>query len=125
MHRGIIRHCGSALLLTAYLSGCSSWQVQNVSPEQVVQDSSLVRKSVRVTTLDGQRFKVAHPALRADTLTGTRDTTAVAIPLAQVRELEVRRPSGQRTALFVGGSLVGAAAATAGVLCLAFCGLAD
>jgi hypothetical protein len=124
MYRGI-RRCGSALLLTTYLSGCTSWQVQNAAPDQVLQDSHLVRKGVRITTLDGQRFKVEHPTLRADTLTGTRDTAAVAVPLGQIRELQVRRPSAPRTALLVAGSVVGAAAATLTVACLAFCGLPD
>ncbi|MFL5494687.1 MAG: hypothetical protein ACJ8DC_09935, partial [Gemmatimonadales bacterium] len=80
---------------------------------------------VRVTTLDGQRFKVEHPALRADSLTGTRDTTAIVIPLSEVRELDVRRPSAERTTALVAGSLVGAAAATLGVLCIYFCGMTD
>jgi hypothetical protein len=125
MMRSIRRRYSSAVLLVSWLSGCSSWQAPNVAPERVLQDSNLVRKGVRVTTLDGQRFKLDHPALRADTLTGTRDTTAVAIPLGQVRELDVRRPSTPRTALLVGGSLVGAAAATLGVLCIVFCGYTD
>jgi hypothetical protein len=117
MHRGTVR-CWSAILLVTYLSGCTSWKAQAVAPERVLQDSHLVRKGVRVTTLDGQRFKVEHPALRADTLTGTRDTTAIAIPLGQVQKLEVRRPSAPRTVLLVAGSLVGAAAAALVALCL-------
>src|SRR4051812_17928023 len=108
MRRGAIR-CYSAILLVTYVSGCTSWHVQNAAPERVLQDSELVRKGVRVTTLDGQRFKVEHPALRADTLSGTRDTAAVAIPLGQIRALDVRRPSAGRTTLLVVGSLVGAA----------------
>jgi hypothetical protein len=125
MHRGTIRRCGSAILLASYLTGCTSWQVQNLAPERVLQDSNFVRKGVRITTLDGQRFKVEHPRLRTDTLIGTRDTAAIAVPLGQVRELEVRRPSAQRTILLVVGSLVGAAAAAYGVLCIYFCGAVD
>jgi hypothetical protein len=112
-------------MLAIYVSGCSSWHTQNVAPERVLQDSGLVRKGVRVTTLDGQRYEIQHPALRADTLTGIRDTASIAIPLAQVRELDVRRPSAPRTALLVAGSLVGAAAATLGVACIIFCGYED
>jgi hypothetical protein len=91
----------------------------------VLQDSQLVKKGVRVTTLDGQRFKVEHPVLKADTLTGIRDTGAVAIPLGQVRELDVRRPSAPRTIALVAGSLVGAAAAALGVMCIYLCGYVD
>jgi hypothetical protein len=124
MRRTTLRCCSAILLLT-YSSGCTSWHTQNVAPERVLQDSQLVKKGVRVTTLDGQRFKVEHPGLRADTLTGTRDTAAVAIPLGQIQALDVRRPSAPRTALLVAGSLVGAAAATLGVLCIYFCGMTD
>jgi hypothetical protein len=124
MRRNTIR-CGSAVLLVSYLSGCTGWRAQTVAPERVLQDSHLVRKGVRVTTLDGPRFKVEHPGLRSDSLTGTRDTASIAIPLSQVRELEVRRPSAERTTALVAGSLVGAAAATVGVLCIVFCGLED
>ena len=84
-----------------------------------------MRRGVRVTTLDGRRLEIAHPVLRADTLTGTGDTAAVAIPLGQVQKLDVRRPSAARTAALVGGSLVGAAAATLGVACIMFCGYTD
>jgi hypothetical protein len=124
MHRPIIRFC-SAILLVTYLSGCTSWRAQTVAPERVLQDSQLVRKGVRITTLDGQRFKVEHPVLRGDSLTGTRDTAAIAIPLSQVRGLDVRRPNAGRTTLLVTGSVVGAAAATLGVLCIVFCGMTD
>jgi hypothetical protein len=124
MGRSTIRCC-CAILLASYVSGCTSWHVQSAAPEQVLQDSHLVRKGVRVTTLDGQRFKVEHPALRADTLTGIRDTAAIAIPLRQIRELDVRSPSAGRTTLLVAGSLVGAAAATVAVACLMFCGIED
>jgi hypothetical protein len=125
MYRLISRRYGSAVLVTTWLSACTGWQAQSVAPERVLQDSQFVRRGVRVTTLDGRRLEIAHPALRADTLTGTGDTAAVAIPLGQVRKLDVRRPSASRTAALVGGSLVGAAAATLGVLCIAFCGYTD
>ena len=125
MFRGIHRSRCGAVLLAIYLSGCTSWQTRNVAPERVLQDSGLVRKGVRVTTLDGARYEIRHPVLLADTLTGIRDTTAIAIPLAQVRDLRVRRPSAPRTALLVVGSLVGAAAATLGVACIMFCGYTD
>jgi hypothetical protein len=124
MRRRTIRCC-SAVLLVTYLNACTSWQAPNVAPERILQDSQSVRKGVRVTTLDGQRFKVEHPALTGDTLTGTGDTAAVAIPLGQVRELEVRRPSAPRTAALVAGSLVGAAAAALGVMCIYLCGNID
>jgi len=124
MHRPTVR-CWSAILLVIYMSGCTSWRAQTVAPERVLQDSHLVRKGVRVTALDGQRFEVDHPALRADTLIGTRDAAAIAVPLSQVRGLDVRRPSAGRTTLLVAGSLVGAAAATVAVACLIFCGMGD
>jgi hypothetical protein len=125
MHRGLTHRCGCAMLLAVYLTGCTGWRAQNVAPEQVLRDAQFVRRGVRVTTLDGRRFELAHPVLRADSLTGTRHKTAVALPLDQVRTLEVRRPSAPRTALLVVGSLAGAAAATLGVACIMLCGYTD
>jgi len=125
MYRVINRRHVSAILLATWLSACTGWQAQRVAPERVLQDSQFVRRGVRVTTLDGRRLEIARPVLRGDTLTGTRDTAAVAIPLGQVRKLDVRRPSVARTAALVGASLVGAAAATLGVACIMFCGYTD
>jgi len=123
--RCIHRRYAGTVLLAIQLSGCTSWRTQHVAPQQVLQDSNLVRRGVRVTTLDGQRYQIRHPALRSDTLTDIRDTTSAAIPLDQVRQLQVRRPSAPRTALLVAGSLVGAAAATLGVACIMLCGYVD
>jgi hypothetical protein len=120
-----LRRWSSALLLMTYVSGCTSWRTQHVAPEQVLQDSQFVSKGVRVTTIDGRRHEIKQPALMADTLTGIRGKAAVAIPLGQVQQLDVRRPSAPRTALLVVGSLVGAAAATLGVACIMFCGYTD
>jgi hypothetical protein len=125
MPRSIHRRYAGTVLLAIQLSGCTSWRTQHVAPQQVLQDSNLVRRGVRVTTLDGQRYQIRHPALRSDTLTDIRDTTSAAIPLGQVRQLQVRRPSAPRTALLVAGSLVGAAAATLGVACIMLCGYVD
>ena len=125
MPRCIHRRYAGTVLLAIQLSGCTSWRTQHVAPQQVLQDSNLVRRGVRVTTLDGQRYQIRHPALRSDTLTDIRDTTSAAIPLDQVRQLQVRRPSAPRTALLVAGSLVGAAAATLGVACIMLCGYVD
>lgn len=125
MYRMVHPRHGCALLMATWLSACTGWQAQQVAPERVLQDSQFVRRGVRVTTLDGRRFEIAHPAVHADTLTGTGDTAAIAIPLDEVRKLDVRRPSAGRTAALVGGSLVGAAAATLGVACIIFCGYTD
>jgi hypothetical protein len=73
--------------------------------------------------LSGQRVEIAHPALRADTLASTSDR-AIGIPLGQVQVLEVRRPSA-RTGALIGGSAIGAMAATVGVVCIMFCGSTD
>jgi len=125
MYRGINRRCACAFVLAAYLSGCTGWQTQRVTPQRVLEDSHYVRRGVRVTTADGRRLEIEHPTLRADTLTGTRDRAAVAIPLDQVRRLDVRRPSVPRTAALVVGSMAGAAAAALGVLCIYLCGATD
>ncbi len=99
--------CISSLLLVTYLSACTKWQVQNVTPEQTFADSFYVRKGVRVITVDSQRVEIKHPKLTGDTITGRSNSAAmVAIPLQNVRELDVRRPDSGRTLLLLAGSIV-------------------
>lgn len=105
----------SSLLLVTYLNACTSWQLQGVPPERVLQDPQYARKSVRITTVDNRRLEIFRPHLRGDTLTGQAKDTAVAVPLPQIRDLSVRRADTERTILLVLGL---AAAAGVGVLVL-------
>ena len=112
----------SAVLLATYLSACTSWQVQKVTPEKTFSDPLYVRKGVRVTTLDNRRFELRHPELRNDSIAGrVNDTTEMAIPLRGVSELAVRRPNAGRTTLLVLGSTVAAGGVVVAAVCIAAC----
>jgi len=105
--------CMSSLLLMAYLNACTSWQMQGVPPERALQQP--LRKAVRIMTVDNRRLEILRPHLRGATLAGQVRGTAVAIPLREIRDLEVRRPDTGRTFLLVLGL---AATAAAGLLIL-------
>ena len=105
----------SSLLLVTYLNACTSWQVQGVPPERVLQDPQYNQKRVRITTVDNRRLEILRPQLRSDTLVGQAKDTVVTVPLLEIRDLAVRRPDTGRTFLFVLGL---AAAAGIGYLIL-------
>lgn len=116
----------SAVLLATYVNACSSWKVQNVSPEQTFSDSAYVRKGVRIVTLDSQRVEIRHPQLTAGTITGwSRKGAAVTVPLQTIGELAVKRPDEGKTVMLIVGIAAGAGAVTLAALCIAFCGLDD
>ena len=102
----------SSLLLFTYLPGCSSWHAGKPSPAEFVATSKPDR--VRVTRGDGSTLVLTAPSVRDDTLFGTvpaglaRDDQArpVAIPLADVRVVEVKRGSAGNTIVIVGGVLL-------------------
>lgn len=114
----------AGFLLLSYLSGCTKWEVPSVTPQQALSDSAYIRRGVRITTAAGdRRMEIRHPRLVSDTLRGIkRDSTAAAIPLLLIRELEVKRPDGGATGALVVFSVAGAAALTALVICIALCG---
>ena len=94
-------HLSIALALVLSLSGCSSWHSANVTPAQLLDDDPPDR--VRVTKPDGTTLVLEHPQLLGDTLYGAAARNAgsrgdtVAVPLADLRKVEVRQPNGLKT----------------------------
>ena len=116
------RFCLATVLLSGCLAACSSWHIENTSPEQLVGEDSTRR--VRITRQDGERLTIDQPRLRGDTLYGTpsrvRSSPAnqpVAIPLADVREIAVpQRDAGKTIGLILGiTAFVGGAAFAIGL----------
>ena len=112
-----VRSFLSLLVLVSYLNGCTSWQVQTAPTSSVL--TKYAGKDVRVTTADGQAIEIQQPTVSGDTVVGRgRDTTTVAIPLQEVREVAVKRTDAARTVLLIGGIgavvLVGVALALCG-----------
>jgi len=95
------------LVLLIYLSGCTSWHVQQVAPAQVITDGH--PSTVRVTRADQSRVVLRHPTIVDDTLVGALDSGQAAgegrIALSDVKRIEVRHGDPGRT---IGLALVGA-----------------
>jgi hypothetical protein len=92
MHRAVLWTLLSATMLAA----CTSWQVQSVSPEQLIADEQ--PSTVRVLLQDGGRVVVNSPRISADSLLGvTRRSQPASVLLANISELAVRRTSVLKT----------------------------
>ena len=63
-----VRRVLSSILLPVYLSSCTSWQVQSVSPEQVVTEDQ--PSTIRVTLTDSSELEMEQPRIVGDTLRG-------------------------------------------------------
>ena len=105
----------SCVLLPAYLAACSSWYVQEVSPQQLVTEEQ--PEKIRVTLTDGSQLQIEHPRVSGDTLMGYEvrgrrySGQQVNIPLSDVTDLAIQRTSaGKTTALIFGMVLVVGAA---------------
>jgi len=102
--------------ITIQAVGCSSWQVQQVSPGAWIEAQHPPKVQVRHS--DGARVTLRHPSVVGDSLVsaGRKDTVRVA--LADVHAVAVRKFSPLRTlgltAVIVGGFF--------GFVCLMACG---
>ena len=98
------------LFLVLNLTACSSWQnIGPVSPGQFIELDQ--PDSVRVTMQDGLQLDIGEPFVAGDQLLGQDwrtweinrllgNTDDVSVPLADILQLEVRRPDLARSAGF-------------------------
>ncbi len=63
-----VRRFVGSILLPVYLSSCTSWQVQSVSPEQAITEDQ--PSKVRVTLTDSSTVEMEQPRIVGDTLRG-------------------------------------------------------
>ena len=109
---------GRLVLLTASLTACTKWQVQAVSPQQLLAEGQPAQ--VRITRADQTAIVLHHPELVGDTLYGiARDGAGPAeprqgVPLSDVAQVAIRKKDPLATDLLVFGSA--AVAAGVGVL---------
>lgn len=103
----------ACLALGGSLFGCTSWQVAEVAPRELVSHETGQR--VRVTRTDGTLLVLEHARLTASGVSGRWERTPVVIPAAEIRELAVRREAPARTIGLIAGlvGVVGAAGAVA------------
>ncbi len=65
-----LRRLTICLLFPAYLAACSSWYVQEVSPQQLIAEEQPGK--IRVTRTDGSQVVLEQPRVSGDTLMGCR-----------------------------------------------------
>jgi hypothetical protein len=113
-----VRRVCALVQLVVFLPACFSWRVQSAAPAELLGTQHPT--SVRVTAHDRSHLTLNNPEIRGDTLYGTpdrvvTDTAAqrVGIPLANVREIAVRRSDPTRNTLLI----VGIGVATFSILC--------
>ena len=108
-------------LLLAYLSACMRWQVAGPTPAAVI--SGRTPAVIRVTRTDATAQVLYSPTLLGDSVVGRRTPNAVpsdslarlAVPLATIRVLEIRKLDVLKTA----GAAVGGAFVFALFVCVA------
>lgn len=109
----------ACLMLGLSLGGCSSWQVQSVTPKALLGHTA--PDKVRLTLANGDELVVSHPRLAGDTLGGMADARPVQVPLNSIRRVATRHISlGKSVGLGLGVGLIAfitAAAATMGSMC--------
>jgi hypothetical protein len=109
------RRFGRLVLLTASLTACTKWQVQAVSPQQLLAEGQPAQ--VRVTRADQTAIILRHPKLVGDTLYGSaRNGAGQTEPrpgasLSDVAQVAIRR----QDPLSTGFLALGSAALGAGV----------
>jgi hypothetical protein len=91
-----------------YLVACTSWKVQEVSPQHLLAEQD--PEQVRVTKTDGMRITIWEPRVVADTLRGltepdaagetgesTSQKVAVSVPLEEIEYMAVRKVNWENT----------------------------
>jgi len=118
MHkRAMLQRGVATLLMTVQLSGCTFWQVESLSPVAVVERQP---ESIRVQFGDERRQVLYKPAIRGDSLVGSRSYDSKrhdrAFALTGVTKVETHHFSANRTvALVLGIAAIGFAAAMIGM----------
>ena len=110
-----VRRVLSSILLPVYLSSCTSWQVQPVSPEQVVTEDQ--PSKIRVTLTDSSELEMEQPRIVGDTLRGLvkggADDSLVErdVLLADIATVRVKKTDATKSVLLGVGILAGVAVA--------------
>ena len=104
------------VLVFAYLSACTMWQEQQVSPQQLLTQGQ--PEKLRVSLVNNTEVVLRRPEIRGDSVYGVRDESDLrldyasgrppshgapaALPLADVEKVAVRKINPATTGLLVG-----------------------
>ncbi len=105
---GARRFLASAAL-GAQLSACATWQVQEVSPQELLETKHPNR--IRLTRADSTTVELAMPRLMGDTIVGARAGRYEKVATADVTQVAVRGDGGS-------GAAVAGIAVAGGILLL-------
>jgi hypothetical protein len=95
-----------ALLGSLGSASCTSWRVQQVSPEALLSAPSPPSR-VRLRLQDSSRVDLRQAHLEADSVTGTVKGVTRTVPLSGISEVAVKRFSAGRTVGLVAGGFAG------------------
>jgi hypothetical protein len=99
------RRLSALLLLSLYLTGCTTWRPVTVSPRQLIEDEQ--PGLIRIVQADGTQLELRNPRLERDSVTavfsvrlssGRFVTDTARIALTDVTAVETKRLSIIRTA---------------------------
>ena len=91
----------ASILMASHLVGCTSWRLQSVTPQQVISERHPER--LRVTRADNTTVVLSNPQLERESLVGSTAAGRTAVPLADVKQVEMQQTNGGKTALLVVG----------------------
>jgi hypothetical protein len=91
------------MLLSIGLVACTKWEVQELTPQQVVSEMKPTR--IRVTRSDSARLVFVQPQLAGDSLVGSVLGRRTTVPLAEVAVVAVRKGDPGATVIVVLGTL--------------------
>jgi hypothetical protein len=95
------RQFASLIVTVLYLAGCTTWRVQPVAPQQLVDTDRPER--VRVHTKQGQQLVFEQPFIRNDSLLGQVDGYPTRIALDEIAQVEKKQALPGNTAFLVVG----------------------
>src|SRR5438034_7715488 len=94
-------------LLLWFLAGCTSWHVQNLTPQQIIDRWHPT--SVRVTTADRSEFVLDQPEIAgSDSLAGLHNGAPSSVAVSDVTQVAIRKFSAGKTVRLVAGISVAA-----------------
>jgi hypothetical protein len=89
------------IVLGTSLVACTSWRVQDMPPAELFQHKQPSR--LQVSRADSSKVVIDHPRLAGDSLFGETRGNSIAIPLADVQGVAVRKgDTGNTVGLIVG-----------------------
>jgi hypothetical protein len=94
------------LLLSSGLAGCTTWEVQELTPQQVITEMKPTR--IRVTRTDSARLVLVRPQVTGDSVIGSVPGRRMTIPLSEVTGISVQKSNPLGTVALVLGLLAAA-----------------